>query len=212
MAIIPIVKSLYPKVPAVAGVPTLLRSGAQIFDTFTLGLLDATGLVNSLLGVEADRYSVYDQEGKKIAKYESVVSVRFRDSADVSTYPVERGSFAAYNKVDGPFAVEVVLRCAGKVQDRNDFQSDLRDAKKSLTLYSIVGEDHAFRRANLISIDWVREDVTAGVVEAGCTFMEIRERESAAFSQPLIPGASKLKEQGQLQPIPDTTIDTSGVV
>jgi hypothetical protein len=213
MSITTIVKSLYPKVPALAGVPALLRSGAQIFDTLTLGFFGAGELVNSILGTEAVRWGVFDQSGKQIAQYDSVLMTEYRDDSNISDYPVERGSFAAYNKVDMPFLKSVTLTCSGDIEKRNAFQNDLRDARRSLTLYTIVTEDATYTSCNLVSISWTRT-ATKGAhrVEAKCEFQEVREKGTTAFSQPAIPSGASLRDMGQLQPIEDNTIDVSGVV
>lgn len=213
MSIATIIKSLYPKVPAVAGVPALLRAGAQIFDTFTLGVFGAGGAINAILGSEPVRWGVFAANGKQIAQYDSVFAIDYQDEAPISDYPVERGSFAAYNKVDGPFMIHVTLSCGGSEDKRNAFQNDLRSAKKSLTLYTVITEDSTFASCNLIAISWVRS-TTKGAhrIEAVCTFQEVREKDAAAFSEPAIPSGASMRERGQLQPIPDETIDVSGVV
>lgn len=213
MSITTIIKSLYPKVPALAGVPALLRSGAQIFDTLTLGFFGAGELVNSILGTEAVRWGVFDQSGKQIAQYDSVISTDYRDDATISDYPVENGSFAAYNKVDMPFIKVVTLTCAGDVERRNAFQNDLRDARRSLKLYTVITEDATYLKCNLVSLSWTRT-ATKGAhrVEARCEFQEVREKGTTAFSQPAVPSGATLREMGQLQPIIDNSIDVSGVV
>lgn len=213
MAIVPIVKSLYPKVPALAGVPTLLRSGAQIFDQLTLGVFNASGALNSLIGAAPVKWSVLDSGGKKIAGYESILSVQFSGTSDVADYPVERGSFASYNAVDRPSMITVVMALGSTENARNDFQSDLRNAKIQLTLFTILTEDQAYRGYKLIDISWSREATNgAHRIVARCEFREIREQEAQTFNQPAQPQGADQINVGQVQPIPDVTIDTSGVV
>lgn len=213
MAIVPIIKSLYPKVPAVAGVPSLLRSGAQVFDTLTFGLFGASSALASLIGKEVEKWAVRDQDGKKIAEYNSVLSMEYQNASEISNYQMEMGSFASYNKVATPFRVFVELNCSGTEAERNDFISTLNDAQRGRTLYTIYMEDAVFRNCNLVDLGISRTaENGAHRIEARCLFQEVRLRGASAFSSPKIPSAAVLKDQGQLQPIPDTNIDTSGVV
>jgi hypothetical protein len=213
MAIVPIIKSLYPKVPAVAGVPNLLRGGAQIFDTLTLGIFGIGDKLNSLLGTPTTGWAIADKDGKKLADYDSVLAFDYQDNCAISDYPVERGSFASYNQVDQPASVRMVLSCSGSIERRNTFEYDLRNARRDLTLYSITTPEAAYRGYKLLSVAWTRTATNgAHRLEAHCEFREVREKEASQFSDPKIPSGATLKERGQLQPIPDTTIDTSGVV
>lgn len=213
MAIVPIVKSLYPKVPAVAGVPNLLRGGAQIFDTLTLGIFGIGDKLNSLLGTPTTGWSIMDSSGAKLADYDSVLAFDYQDNCVISDYPVERGAFASYNKVDQPFSLRLVLSCSGSVERRNTFEYDLRNARRDLTLFTVSTPEASYRNCNLVTISWTRTATNgAHRLEAHCEFREVREKEAAQFSDPKIPSGATLKERGQLQPIPDTTIDTSGVV
>lgn len=212
MPITPIIKSLYPHVPQVAGVPALLRAGAQIFDTLTLGFLGAGELVNQIIGSEPVRWGVFDSTGKAIAQYDSVASMDYRSDSRVSDYPIENGSFASFNKVDQPFTISVLLRCAGDDTRRNTFQNDLRDARASLTLYTVIVPDGTFTNCNLVALDWQRTtERGANVINAYCEFQEIRQRGTTAFSQTQDPSGASPTEIGQVQAIDDSVIDTSGI-
>lgn len=205
-------KSLYPLVPAVAGVPAVLRAGAQIFDTITLGFFGAGDLVNSIIGSEPVLWGVFDASGKPIADYDSVVSQNFRNDARVSDYPVENGTFASYNKVSDPFTVPVMLACGGDLTRRAAFQAALRAALQSLTLYTVIAEDGTFENCNLVSLDWGRSQQDgAHIIKAFCEFREIRQRGTTAFSQTAEPQGAATLNQGQVQPVDDPTIDATGL-
>lgn len=212
MAIDIITKALYPLVPKLAGVPAVLRAGAQVFDTLTLGFLGAGDLVNSIIGSEPVLWGVFNANGQPIADYDSVVSADYRDDARVSDYPIEEGSFASYNKVDNPFSTQIMLSCGGSLERRAAFQVALRSAKKALTLYTVITEDGTFENCNLVAIDWARgQQDGAHIIKAFCEFREIRVRGTAAFSQTQEPSGASSISQGQVQPVDDPTIDASGL-
>lgn len=205
-------KSLYPLVPAVAGVPAVLRAGAQVFDTLTLGFLGAGDLVNSIIGSEPVLWGVFDANGKSIADFDSVVSMNYRNDTRVSDYPVENGTFASYNKVSDPFTIQVQLACGGNLSRRAAFQADLLAAVKSIKLYTVVAEDGTFNNCNLVSVDWGRSSQDgAHIVKAFCEFREIRQRGTTAFSQTAEPSGAATFNQGQVQTVDDPTIDATGL-
>lgn len=211
MPITPIVKSLYPLVPKVAGVPAVLRAGAQVFDTLTLGFLGAGELVNTILGSEPVLWGVFKDDGQPITDYDSVVSVDYREDSRVSDYPIEEGSFASFNKVQNPFSKQVLISCGGSLERRAAFQVDLRAAQKSITLYTVITEDGTFENCNLVSIDWARSHQDgAHIIKAYCEFREIRVRGTTAFSQTQDPSGASPQSNGQVQAIEDSVIDTSG--
>lgn len=210
---IPIIpKPEFPLIPKVAGVPAVLRSAGQILNTLTSGLIPGNEIVNSLIGSEPVRWGVFGPSGTAIAQYDSVASVSYRNNTNISEYPIEQGSFASYNKVDNPFNITVLLSKGGNETDRNTFTNDLRDALHALTLYTVITEDGTFRNCNLQNIDWQREATNgAHMIRAYCEFTEIRQRGTTAFSQTADPSGADPQNNGQVQAIDDSVIDTSGI-
>lgn len=205
-------KPLYPLVPQVAGVPAVLRAGAQVFDTLTLGFFGAGDLVNSIIGSEPVLWGVYDPNGRSIAEYDSLVSMNYRNDTRVSDYPVEKGTFASYNKVSDPFTIQVQLSCGGDLTRRAAFQAALRSAVSSLTLYTVIAEDGTFENCNLVSVDWGRaQQDGAHIIKAFCEFREIRQRGTAAFSQTAEPQGTATLNQGQVQSVDDPSLTVAGL-
>lgn len=212
MSIFTVPKSLYPLVPAVAGVPAVLRSGAQIFDTITLGFFNASDLVDSIIGSEPVLWGVYAPNGRPIANYDSFIGMDYRNDSRLSDYPIEQGAFATYNKVANPYTVQVTLACGGDINRRAEFQAALRSAQASLTLYTVVAEDGTFENCNLMSIDWGRTQQNgATIINAFCEFREVRQRGTTAFSSTAEPQGADTLDQGQIQTVDDPSIDASGL-
>lgn len=212
MPITPIPRSLYPLVPQLPGVPPLLRSGAQILDTITLGMFGIGDALDSIIGTEPLKWGVFTKDGDPITEYDSFSSFELDDSSRISTYPVEGGSFANYNKVDNPYAIRVVLSCGGNEQRRAQFIADLEAARRSLTLYSVFIPERTYQSANLTQLTF-RRSVQDGayVVYATLIMEEVRERVAADFAGTAQPSGAPTNELGQLQPIPDVNVDLSDV-
>lgn len=213
MPIPTIPKSLYPFVPSYPGVPSLLRAGAQLLDTVTLGYLGASDALSRLIGAVPVKWGVFDSTGAKIADYDSVFSVGYQNDSRVSDYPIEKGSFSSYNKVDSPFDVVVTLNCGGTEDQRATFLTAIEAARKSLNFYTVVTPEYTYYRINFTSINvqrTAREGANMIIVQL--TGREIREKASAAYSQPKDPAAFDTQAQGQVQIISDPSFDASGVV
>ncbi len=206
-------KSLYPLVPNAPGVPALLRSGAQLLDTLTLGYLGIGNALTQLIGAEPTKWGVFDSNGDQIAPYDSVFAVGYQNDSRVSDYPIEMGSFASYNKVDNPFDVIVTLNCGGNEDQRAAFMSAVESARRSLQTYTVLTPEHTYHSVNFTSISVQRSTREgANMIVAQLTGREIRERASAAYAAPKDVGAYDVKPQGLIQAVDDPSFDASGVV
>jgi hypothetical protein len=205
-------KSLYPLVPQALGVPALLRSGAQLLDTLTLGYLGIGDALNEIIGAEPVKWGVFDSTGKKIAPYDSVVAVGYQNDSHVSDYPIEGGAFATYNKVESPFGVVVALNCGGSEENRANFQTAIEAARKSLDRFTVLTPDHTYYDINFTGVSWSRS-LRDGAYMITCqlTGREIRDFAKAAYATPKDIGAFDPKAQGQIQLISDPTLDASGI-
>lgn len=206
-------KALYPLVPQAPGVPDLLRNAVQILDTATLGYLGLGDALGNLIGVPLTQWGVFNSNGQRIADYDSVFATAYRDEAIISDYPLEDGAFASYNKVEQPYDIAVTLHCGGSADRRGRFLAALHAARRSLELHSVLTPSKTHTNINWIGID-TRHEATAGANMEIVTLMgrEVRNTAQAAYSEPQSEAAFRELDRGQLQPIPDTTIDLSNVV
>lgn len=212
MPIPTIPKSLYPLVPNAPGVPALLRNGAQLLDTLTQGAFGIGKALTSLIGAEPIKWGVFDSSGNTIAPYDSVFAVNYQNEARISDYPLEKGSFASYNKVDNPFDVLVTLNCGGTEDQRAAFIIAIENARRSLEKFTVMTPEYTYRNINFVGVSWQRSTREgAYMITAHLTGREIRERASAAYSTPKDVGAYDVKAQGQIQVINDPTLDASGI-
>lgn len=212
MPITPISKSLYPVVPQAPGVPALLRSGAQILDAVTLGYLGLGDALNSIIGTEPIKWAVFGPDGKSIADYDSMIAATYQNESRISDYPVEKGSFASYNKVDNPYDVAVTLNCGGDEARRAAFLAACEASRKSLDLYTVMTPEYTFQNVNFVGLNYQRSlRDGAYMISVQLVGREVRER-NAAYSSPKDPGASDTIQSGMVQTVDDPGFDTTGVV
>ncbi len=213
MAIDIIPKSLYPFVPKYLGVPALLRSGAQILDTITLGVFGLSDALSQLIGAESTGWGVFDPSGAPIADFDSLFAVGYQNDSKVSNYPLEQGAFSSYNKVETPFGVHVTLRCGGTQERRAQFLASIEYARRSLLLYTVVTPEFTYQNVNFTGLGVTRSTREgAGVIIAELTGEEVRQRANAAYSKPKDATGYDPSDLGQIQTYDDATLDTSGVV
>lgn len=204
-------KSLYPLVPNAPGVPAVLRSGAQLLDTLTLGYLGIGDALNDIIGTDPVKWGIFDDSGAAIAVYDSIMSTGYRNDSRVSDYPVEAGGFAAYNKVDGPFDVVVIVNCGGTEDVRAAFQAAMEAARKSLQLYSVFTPTATYTNCNVTGLD-IRHEATNGanITIATVAIREVRQTSTATYAAPKDISAYESQSQGQVQAVEDPTIGTTG--
>lgn len=206
MAIDFIPKSLYPVVPQALGVPALLRSGAQLLDTRTLGFLGVSSAINQLIGAPLVEWGVFDSSGNFIADYDSVFAVGYVNDSRVSDYPVEQGQFASYNKVHNPFDVRVTLKCGGSEDRRALFLAKCEAARKSLAGYMVVTPETTYENVNFTGIRWERTgDGGATLLTVELVGREIRSTTAKA-------SYSDQMNLGTVQTVDDPSFDASGIV
>ena len=206
-------KSLYPFVGKYAGVPALLRSGARILDTITLGLFGIGDALSQLIGEGSTGWGVFDPSGQTIADYDSVHAVEYQNSSKLSNYPLEQGAFASYNKVETPFGVRVTLRCGGDLQRRAQFLAAMETARRGLLFFTVVTPEYTYQNVNFTELSVRRTTAEgAGIIIAELTGEEVRQRANAAYSAPKDASGYGTSDLGQVQTVDDSNIDVSGVV
>ena len=149
MALIP-----FPNVPKLPGVPAIPRSAkfppAARVD---LGLLQ--GALWRIFQVQ-NQWGIFDSKGKPLAdprRFQGLAgdllntlggttvstgAMDYSKETKVADFPVERGGFASYNKVETAAEPVVTLCMTGSESDRKKFLDAIDKATKSTDLYSVV--------------------------------------------------------------------------
>lgn len=230
----------FPDVPAYPGVPQLTRP-IQVAVASNTPLSIALGTVENLLIAalqQTPAWGIYDQDGNRLGvnsndtstgqgltatllsqltgsnpPIESTLGVDFSRESRISTFPVEGGGFASYNKVQMPANPVVTLALQGDINARTAFLEAIDDACNSTDLYSIVTPEivyvnynverynvsrRAQRGATLLVVDIYLEEIRQ--VEASFATAQIvapqdpasTSQESNGTTQPAAPAQSTL--------------------
>lgn len=203
----------FPNVPKVPGVPALKRSpNFPPFARVALGLLQ--GILWRAFQVDT-RWGIFTSAGRPLAdpaKFTGVVGgildaaglgstlstggVSYSKETRVSDFPVERGGFASYNKVEQPSTPSVTLCLSGSESDRRKFLQELDKACRSTELYHIMTPEVGYLDYSIERYNYERRSsrgATLLVVEV--MLKEVRQV-SATYAQSNAGKVDKPKDAG----------------
>ena len=208
MPITPVNKSLFPDIPNALGVPALRR---ELTSRQATRLVISRILSRILLSrfTRAGVWGLYDIKDGKVSRADSVFSLDFKGASKISEVPLQNGSFAAYNKVQLPNFQLLRLVKKGNDLERNQFLTEIDNAKKSTDLYYIVTpertyfnisiEDYAYKRTAQDGVSMLIVDITLKEIRQVRPAFSTVKLESAKSPTAVSPKASGVV---QLQPVP----------
>lgn len=80
---------------------------------------------------------------------DSFIELDFSADSEMMTHPIEEGAFAAYNRVQDPKSIRLLLACRGKNMSRATFLSTLESLKNGTDLSTIGTPDAAYQNMAL---------------------------------------------------------------
>jgi hypothetical protein len=206
MAFADVIKSIYPNVPAAAGVPPLLR-GFQVFQQGVLLTASALTVLNMFQG---PRWGVFSATGAPLLIGDSVVGMAFKKDYRVADYPMEQGAFASHNKVELPYDARLSFTVGGSDAARSIFLDRVARLADSLQLVSVVMPEFTFLRANLVRFDFERRS-RSGVtmLQVDVMLQEVRVASTTTFTQTRDPSGASMQNGGVVQPTAPTPLQAS---
>ena len=210
----------FPNVPDVPGVPDLPRlPNVGLVAQSALGIVQ--GAIWDAILTDAV-WGIYDSAGKPLADPSNVNqalnsagfgstlstnSVDYSNASKLSDFPVERGSFAQYNKVDTPGDAKVTFAFTGTVAERNKFLQAIHDASKSTNLYDVVTPEFTYIQYAIVDYSYSRRaEKGANLLMVDLTLTEIRQvssqysNASGAVVAPTNSDAAPRLNAGKIQP------------
>lgn len=189
-------KPKFPNIPKLPGVPQLPRSPSfPATIPPQLGLAVAIGRLWQALFV-TPQWGIYTTvtrprpgsgvvaggtdtitETRLVVQPSGIQDMGYRNEQTVSNYPVQAGSFAAFNAVDGPFEITLRLTKGGTEQERANFLSDCEYILHSLSRYTILTPERTYTNCKVTRLELQRRGAGGAYwfSEVDLSFMEIRE-------------------------------------
>jgi hypothetical protein len=222
----------FPSVPAYPGVPLLTRPiqvavAQQPILAITLGTVE--NLLTTALQ-QAPSWGIFDANGNKLGvlsndtssghgltatllsqltgnnpAVESVLGFDFAREARISSFPIEGGGFASYNKVQLPANPVVTLALEGSLSDRTAFLNLINAACTSTDLFSIVTPEIIYYNYNVTRYTYSRRASQGATLLIVDIYLEEVREVTATFRTVLItapqdPAATPEDNNGITQP------------
>jgi hypothetical protein len=221
----------FPNVPRAPGVPPVLRQIGVIQNTVILLASDAVSLLRRFA---KPQWGLVSESGVPLFEGANFLGVEARKDWRIPDYPIERGSFESYNKVETPFEGKVTLAvgddsllpglpnipaigsfgglAGSALSRRTAFLTAVEAACASLDLYTLLTPEKPYPSLNLVHYDYRRigqQGVTLLVVDI--FVQEVRTTATAQFSNVKAPEAAGAVNGGQVQPAaPPAQVSTIG--
>jgi hypothetical protein len=161
------------------------------------------------------KWGIFTTDLDPIAPWDSVVKIDYRHEMKISDFPIERGAFASYNKVQVPFDIRISFAVGSKggIATRTKFLADLEFAVQSLQMYIVITPEATYSRANLTHMEYSRESRRGlNLLVVDVWVQEVRVSEGSAFtdntsgiSPPYQPSVDKGAVQAQPVATPSGT-------
>lgn len=133
--------------------------------------------VFSLLGQGiAGNWGIYDSGGAQAVPFDTFFALNRKDESKVTVYPTEPNGFFAYNRVESPQAVGVILGISGASATLGAALEALKKLKTGTDLVSVVTPEATLVDYALESYDYQR-DAASGVdrLLVSLSLVEIRQ-------------------------------------
>lgn len=155
-----------PEIPNWKGIPDAALDAGISFG--------GAALINALFG---NFWGIFNEYGIPILLADSVVSLQYQNQCRVVSAPIEKGSFASYNKVSDPYKVTVQLsKGSGGTLERGAFLAQIEILTKSTLKFHIITPEYIYKNAAITGYDMAREASDgATLLKINLHLEEIRE-------------------------------------
>lgn len=137
---------------------------------------------------------------------DTVVDLKFADTAKVASFPIEQGGFTSYDKVVEPYKPKIKLAVGGAEKIAN-FELALMGELRTVNLYDIVTPEATYYSVTLENYDYSRaQEHGKNLLVAELTFVQIAQVSPAyakvSLPHPKNPGAGSKSVNGKTQTQP----------
>lgn len=116
--------------------------------------LGGAAIINTVFGRV---WGLVNEFGIPVVLADGVIGISFTGSSTVSSAPLEKGTFASYNKVDNPDqAVVQLTKGSGGVLQRGAFLTQLIAYKGSTLKFHVVSPEFVHRNMTITDLDYAR--------------------------------------------------------
>ena len=139
--------------------------------------------------------------GDPVFDVDSIASIPYEHAQKLSSFPVEQGGFATYNKVNEPRKIRVKMvvhggRRVGLFFDQREIEL------MSINQYTIITPEQTYENMTLVKVPYKRDSKSVDMVQVECSFEEVVEVVTQTVAATIIPSAKKAKAIPKGQTVP----------
>ena len=139
---------------------------------------------------EVQSWTLLSEDGADVLTFDSMLSVEVSAENQVAYEPIEKGSFAAYNKAATPTQLRVKLARSGSDYDQQSMLNTLDRLCDGADLLTLVTPAQEYAGYNLEAYSYGRTDSGgAHLLVVELSLVEIRQVETQAYAKVHIPAA-----------------------
>lgn len=186
---------MIPGIPDIPDFKGLVSSGTDALISF-----GGATLIRMIFG---NQWGIFSQYGIPVMLSDTVHSVKYGNSSQISQAPVEKGTFTSYNKVQNPYQATVtMIRGGGDPTLRGLFIAQLETLSKSTLLFHVITPEYVHINAAIVGFDYARGPQDgARMIVANIHLEEVREAEvSYETKETENPEDSPAVDTGEQQP------------
>ena len=159
----------------IEGIPNVPNfKGLNTAGTNAMISLGGAALINAVFG---NYWGVFNEYGIPILLADNVTSLKYSNYAKIAQAPIEKGSFACYNKVANPYKATVQLtKGSGGTLMRGVFLGQVETLAASTLLFYIITPEYVYTNACIVGYDTAREASDgAQLIKVNLHLEEVRE-------------------------------------
>lgn len=143
------------------------------------------------------------KDGRPVVVADTVLSMAYKQDWAIADYPVERGGFQSYDKVNTPYMARVQLASGGSVQKRRALLESIVAIADTLERYDVVTPEAIYTSVNVQHYDYRRTSRNGlGLMVIDVWLLEIREENTGNFKSTKSPSGYQPAEAGNVQAQP----------
>lgn len=203
----------FPVVPIVPGVPPLIRDPFAALAVLTLLEQDLLLLAGAPV---REQWGIF-LDGESVIEAENVLSFGYKQNWFVSDFPLERGAFETYDKVETPFDARIRFSAGGSAADRQALLDSITAIADNTTLYDVATPEVVYRSVTINHVDYERKaGHGVGLLTVDVWLTEARVTGQTEFTNTKSASGSDAQNGGTVQAQPtaagvDTVVRNYGV-
>ena len=136
-------------------------------------------------------WTIAGSGGASAINFDVFLDIEFKGESQVASEPVEKGSFASYNKQNSPNEISVTLAMTGHYFLQQNALATLDKMSKGTELVSLVTPSAEYKDLNISAYNYRRsEQGGAGMLIVDLRLTEIKQVESSARTEATDKGTS----------------------